>query len=116
MIKFVSALALIASMAERAQADPALAEIEAYITTQNAITNHWERSQDCDFEDAAEVVHVAGSKVDDTSYGDGGTINNMAFVHIPKSGWALKKYPTVKSWVNDEYYGGSAGGSTVTWD
>ena len=31
-------------------------------------------------------------------------------VHIPKSGWALKKYATVKSWVNDVYYG-----TSTTW-
>lgn len=43
MIKFVSALALIASMAERAQANPAQAEIEAHMATQEAITNLWER-------------------------------------------------------------------------
>lgn len=86
MIKFVSALALIASLAERAQANPAKAEIEAYIVTQNAITNHWERSQDCIFTDAASTAHTAGTIADDTSYGDTGTIDKMAFVHIPKSG------------------------------
>ena len=34
----------------------------------------------------------------------------MCQVHIPKSGWALKKYATVKSWVNDVYYG-----TSTTW-
>ena len=85
MIKFVSALALIASMAKIAQADPAKAEIEAYITTQTAL-NRWERAQNCDFTDASSVTHT-GSDADDTDYNDGSAvIANMAFVHIPKSG------------------------------
>ena len=84
MIKFVSALALIASMAQIAQANPAKSEIEAYITTQNAL-NRWERAQNCDFTDASAVTHT-GTDADDTDYGDSGVITNMAFVHIPKSG------------------------------
>ena len=86
MIKFVSALALIASMAERAQANPAQAEIEAHLATQNAITNLWERQQDnCEFEDAAGTVHL-GVEALDTSWGVSGTLDKMALVHIPKSG------------------------------
>ena len=88
MIKFVSALALIASMAEKSQAAPAAAEILAYVTAQNAITNLWERTQDCIFTDAATTAHTAGSIVAQNSWGASGdgTLTKHAFVHIPKSG------------------------------
>ena len=86
MIKFVSALALIASMAKIAQANPAKVDIEAYITTQETL-NRWERAQNCEFTDTTPVTHT-GTEADDTSYGDSSTavITHMAFVHIPKSG------------------------------
>ena len=93
MIRFVATLALAASVT---QASLDATEIAEYITTQTTTyTNEWDRTQDCIFTDSGSAAHTAGSIVDDGAYG---TVR-MAFVHIPKSGWALKKYATVKSWV-----------------
>ena len=72
---------LVASIVERPQASPAAAEIEAYITAQELITNQWERAQDCIFTDAAGDSHT-GSNIDGRAAEDSGM---MAFVHIPKS-------------------------------
>ena len=108
MIKFISSLALVASIAERAQAATA-AELTAYVATQVAISNEWDRAQNCIYTDADNVE----SPGTDIEY-DGGSYGTvkMAFVHIPKSGWALKKYAGVKTWINDRYGQADPG----TWD
>jgi len=84
MIKFISSLALVASIAERVQADLLAADLTDYVTAQTAITNEWERAQDCNLTDSSTDVH-AGTETQDSTYGTAGTLK-MAFVHIPKSG------------------------------
>ena len=72
-------------------------DIDAYLAEQTAIT-------DLDLRECSEPNGKSESGITQVDNGEGGLVDKAdtrrARLRVPKSGWALKKFPGVKAWVN----------------